>query len=123
MAERKAEEERQRKASEAAAAKRKQVLEDAKRALISAKESRNLSQINAAVESAMKLGLDMPELWDAQSVASSLKSTDEARQQLLSAIRVLQVKSDSGIVESDLNALARAIANAEKVHEIRDTII
>lgn len=116
LASRAAEEERQRKAADEAAAKRAKILNDAKISLIQAKESKNLALLSSSIEHAMKLGLDTPELFEAQNLAASLKYIEDARNQLLAALRVLQVKSDSGVVANDLDALARAIANAEKLN-------
>lgn len=116
QAERAAEAERQRKADEAAAAKRKGILDEAKRKLEEAKRTNNAAVISAALEKAMQVGLQGEEVVAAQSQLTRAQKNEETKSQLMAAVQVLQVKSESGMVDGDLEVLNRAISNAETVN-------
>jgi hypothetical protein len=115
QAERAAEAERQRKADEAAAAKRQVIMEEAKRKLEDAKKTGNAALISAALEGAMQLGLQSEEVQAAQSQLARAQKNEETKSQLMAAVQVLQVKSEVGMVDGDLEVLNRAISNAETV--------
>eukprot|EP00595_Chromulina_sp_UTEXLB2642_P002593 CAMPEP_0196767886 /NCGR_PEP_ID=MMETSP1095-20130614/42077_1 /TAXON_ID=96789 ORGANISM="Chromulina nebulosa, Strain UTEXLB2642" /NCGR_SAMPLE_ID=MMETSP1095 /ASSEMBLY_ACC=CAM_ASM_000446 /LENGTH=814 /DNA_ID=CAMNT_0042136675 /DNA_START=2227 /DNA_END=4668 /DNA_ORIENTATION=- len=120
ISQRKAEEERQRKANEAAALKRQQKLEEAQQKLEEAKNTKSVAQINAALENALQLGLQTPEVAQTQILLSRFQNIDEARSKLMATIQVLQVKSESGIVSADLEALEKAIKSAEQIEAAED---
>lgn len=120
-AERAAEAERQRAADEAAAAKRKVVLEEAERNLAKAKESNNAQAISAALQQAMQLGIQSDVVQEAQVQLASAQKQEETKTQLMAAVQVLQVKSESGMVDGDLDVLNRAINSAESVSNVSAT--
>jgi myosin heavy subunit len=110
-----AEAERQRKADEEAALKRKKILEDAERKLAEAKASNNAAAISSALQSAMQLGIQSEFVQQAQVQLASAQKQEETKTQLMAAVQVLQVKSESGMVDGDLDVLNKAISSAETV--------
>lgn len=114
-AERAAEEERQRKAKEAAEAKRRAEVQDAKDRLLAAIESKDVAALNAAIDHAISISASLPEVDTAHTILDNLVLLNEAQSKLQAAIKVLQVKSETGIMEADLAPLIIAIESAEKV--------
>jgi myosin heavy subunit len=118
QAERAQEEEVQRKALEAAQNKRQQIREDALKKLADAMESNDYEQVTGAVQEAIELGLEpdtAPELKSGQHLLKEKSELDELRNQILAAVNVLRMKSETGIAEADLVPLASSIEVAEKV--------
>jgi hypothetical protein len=80
-----------------------------------AESSMNLQALNAAIETAIQLGLRSPEVERAEQARSKLEVFDNAANDITAAIQVVVVKLESGILEGDLSSLKQAIAQAEAV--------
>jgi len=118
---REAEEERQRKALEEIELKRNKQLQEAKANLQTALLSSDISSLNKALQDAIQIGAQLPEVTQAREMLEALKNSQEVRSQLQAAIRVLEVKAESGISEMDLQPLIRALEVAEKVAKMKGT--
>jgi hypothetical protein len=112
---REAEEERQRLALEAIEAKRNAQIATARFNLQNAIASKNILNINTSLQEAIQIGAHIAEVEEARAMLESLKKMEEIRSQLQAAIRVLQVKVESGINKLDLQPLVNAIEVSEKV--------
>jgi hypothetical protein len=55
---------------------------------------------------------------DAQVLLKQREALGDILNQLHAAVKVLKVKAESGISDSDLSPLQRAISNAKKVRDI-----
>jgi hypothetical protein len=80
-----------------------------------AESSMNLQALNAAIETAIQLGLRSAEVEKAEQARSRLEVFDNAASDITAATQVVAVKLESGIVESDLALLKQAIAKAQGV--------
>lgn len=118
---REAEEERQKEALRQIELKRNQQIADAKEHLTNALLSCDINQLNKALQDAITVGANVPEVEQARQLLESLKNSQEVKSQLQAAIRVLEVKSESGISESDLSPLKTAIDSAARVVKIKGT--
>ena len=116
---REAEEERQRKALEEIELKRNKQLQEAKANLQTALLSSDIASLNKALQDAIQIGAQLPEVTQAREMLEALKNSQEVRSQLQAAIRVLEVKAESGINEMDLQPLIRALEVAEKVARMK----
>eukprot|EP01036_Dinobryon_divergens_P023353 gene23353-31690_t len=116
---REAEEERQRKALEEIELKRNKQLQEAKSNLQTALLSSDIASLNKALQDAIQIGAQLPEVSQAREMLEALKNSQEVRSQLQAAIRVLEVKAESGISEMDLQPLIRALEVAEKVARMK----
>jgi len=103
-------------AAEEAAAIRAKLLEDTKNNLIEAMESKNVTNINAAIVQAVDHGLPAAEIAEARSLVDSLIKIEVIRNQLSESLNDLQIKRKTSIYERDLEILAKAIKNAEMVN-------
>lgn len=112
---REAEEEKQRLALEAIEAKRNAQIATARFNLQKAIASKNIPNLNSSLQEAIQIGAHIAEVDEARAMLESLKKLEEVRSQLQAAIRVLQVKVESGINELDLQPLVYAIEVSDKV--------
>ncbi len=112
---REAEEERQRLALAAIEAKRNAQIATARFNLQNAIASKDILNINTSLQEAIQIGAHIAEVEEARAMLESLKKMEEVRSQLQAAIRVLQVKVESGINKLDLQPLAYAIEVSDKV--------
>ena len=106
---------RQRAADEAANTKRQGAMSDLSKRLEDAIASRNQASLNACLQESIQVGLQSPQVAEAQKLLSVLNVADEARSQLKAAQDVLRTKSESGLVDSDLLPLSTALKSAEEV--------
>jgi hypothetical protein len=88
-----------------------------------AESAMNLQALNAAIETAIQLGLRSPEVERAEQARSKLEVFDNAANDITAAIQVVVVKLESGIVEGDLSSLKHAIAQAEAVSSISSLLL
>lgn len=109
------EEERQRKALAEIEAKRNAQIAAARDALQQAIDSKNIDQLNRALQEAIQNGVQVKEVDDARQLVERLKNLQVTKQQLTNANQVLATKLETGITDLDLEPLQRAIANAEPV--------
>lgn len=112
---REAEEERQRKALAEIEAKRNAQIAQSKSQLEAAIASKNMASLNSALQAAIQTGVQIPEVDAARALLEALKKIDQMRSQLTAALKVLQVKSETGLNELDLQPLLHAIAMSESV--------
>jgi myosin-7 len=110
-----AEEERQRLALEAIEAARNLKINEARDKLKAALASRTIANLNVALQEAVKLGANIPEVAEARAMMEGLKKLEEAKSQLTAAMRVLTTKAESGISEMDMQPLVLAMEAGEKV--------
>jgi len=110
-----AEQERQRQNDAAAASKREMAMQTTKRRLSQANASKNMNELNAALQEAIQLGLSDAEVTQAQALVGQLNGAGDARSLLMAVIQVLVVKAESGIYEADLLPLKGALASAEQL--------
>ena len=113
------EEERQRKALEEIELKRNKQLADAKHNLQVAMDSGDINSLNKSLQDAIQIGAQLAEVNQAREMLEALKNSQEVRSQLQAAIRVLEVKAESGITEADMQPLTKAIDVAEKVARMK----
>jgi myosin heavy subunit len=109
------EEERQRAALAAIEAKRYSATLAARQHLSATISSKDVNKINTVLEETIQAGYNFPEIEEARSMLESLKNIDDVKSQLAASIKTLEVQAESGINQSDLQPLARAIAVAQKV--------
>eukprot|EP01038_Epipyxis_sp_PR26KG_P006281 gene6281-8649_t len=112
------EEEKERAAQLAAEAKRSEQIELARANLRAAISSKNVSQLNSSLQAAIQIGTDIPEVAEARAFLDNLVLVEEARSKLQAALKVLQVKVESGIDEIDMQPLVKAISHSESVSKI-----
>eukprot|EP01039_Chlorochromonas_danica_P007189 gene7189-7956_t len=112
---REAEEERQRRALAEIEAKRQAQITEIKTVLQKAIATKNAEQLNICLQNAIKSGVEVPEVSEAFAALEALKKMDSMLAQLNAALKALQVKADTGINEVDLQPLAAALSQAEKI--------
>lgn len=115
------EEERQRKALAEIEAKRTAQINRAREALIAAIASKDVNQLNSALQTTIQAGVQVPEVEQARSVLESQKKLQQIRAQLSAAIEVLTVKAETGITELDMQPLINAVEESEKVTNIYES--
>jgi len=108
------EEERQRQALAAIEAKRKEQIEGVKAKLASAVASKNATDIRSVLDEAMQNGFNFDELEEARAMVDALQKKEDVKSQLSAAIKVLEVKAESGISTLDLQPLQHAIEVGEQ---------
>jgi hypothetical protein len=75
-------------------------------------------KISESVQEAIELGLEAdstPELKNGQLLLKEKQEMEDIKNELLAAVNVLRMKSETGILEVDLQPLTRSIDKAEKV--------
>jgi myosin heavy subunit len=107
--------EKQRLAIENATKKRQDAMADVDKVLAEACASRDYSKINDALNQAMTMGLQSSNLQLAQELLKKKGQADDISNQLTAALGVLEVRKETGIVESDIAPLRAAIAKANQV--------
>ncbi|RYG69766.1 hypothetical protein EON64_01900 [archaeon] len=112
---REAEEERQRQALAEIEAKRQAQIAQTRQVLQRAISTKNAEQLNKYLQEAIQSGVEVPEVNEAFAALESLKKMDSMLAQLTAALRVLQVKAETGINEIDLQPLVAALEQADKV--------
>lgn len=90
-------------------------IESVKSSLGSAIESCSITRLSAAIIGASEIGVSIKEVDEAKVLLANWKSMEECKNNLQSAIAVVQTKLASGIVTSDLQNLKLAIDLSIKV--------
>lgn len=108
------EEERRRKLAEIEA-KRNAQISAARTALQTAIASKDINQLNIALQEAISSGVQISEVDEARAVLEAQKNLQTARLQLQAAMKVLITKVETGISELDLQPLIFSVDAAEKV--------
>ena len=85
-------------------------------ALDKAEREMDLKALNAALETAIEMGIRTPAVEKAQQSRSRLEVFDNAASDITAAAQVVVVKLESGIVAGDLAALEAAIAKAQALN-------
>jgi myosin heavy subunit len=113
--------EEERKAAELAAAaanaKRQEKINSVLKELSEAMESRDIETLNRALQDAIEMGLENPEVIAAQDLQNKLSLILESKSKMDAALGVLNMKAQSGIESSDLLPLQKAIEIAREAVE------
>jgi myosin-7 len=96
--------------------KRDEQMASADKKLTEAISTGNFDKVNAALNDAMQLGLATATVQKAQTFLSAKGSKDDIKNQLEASIKVLKVKAEAGIKESDLIPLRNAITRARQLN-------
>ena len=80
-----------------------------------ARISNSLSDLDEALKMAIELGLDSPEVTEAQALRTWLEVLEGVKSQLSAAEQVVAVKVESGLVLEDLEPIKAVIAHAKSV--------
>ena len=109
-----AEEERRRIAEQEEKARQRRELEDnAKKALVVAMHTRSLEALSGAIEDAMQLGLQNDELELAKTMRGKLQVFEECQSRLTAAVNVISTRGPGGVSATDKANLDAAVAFAE----------
>ena len=77
----------------------------------------DLAALDEALKMSIELGLDSPEVIEAQGIRGQLEVIQGAKSQLLAAEQLIAVKAESGLVLEDLEPLSLAISRALDVSD------
>jgi myosin heavy subunit len=80
-----------------------------------AEENMDLALLNEALQTAIELGLQTPEVVAAQKLREKLAIFEEGASEIAAATQVVVVRLEVGVVDADLSSLKAAIERAEKV--------
>eukprot|EP01038_Epipyxis_sp_PR26KG_P008757 gene8757-11831_t len=86
--------------------------------LLIATTSKDITALNAALQEAIQNGVQIAEVETARKVLDELKNLEQAKSEMEIAIKVLQLKIESGITEYDLIPYSDAISRMEKISEL-----
>ena len=109
------EEERERQRLAAIEAKRLEQVRETREKLVATMNTKDVKAINTVLQAAINTGVNIPEIDTARALLQTLKKQAEVKSQLQAAVKVLEVKTETGINEVDLQPLAQAILVAEEV--------
>lgn len=88
-----------------------------------AEREMDLSLLNSALQTAIELGLQSPEVSAAQKLREKLAIFEGGASEISAANQVVVVRLEVGVVEADLTSLKNAIEKAEKVGSFTIIII
>ncbi len=108
-----AELEKQRLEEEAAAKKRQDAIDETITSITNAISSSNREQLQSSLETAANQGIHNDIVKQAQSMLNNLDTLTESKLKIEAALKLLSVKSRSGILSNDLSRLKDALKSGE----------